>query len=103
MIRLTALTRYALAHAIGIEPCGVVPEVVAELSYESLRLVSGLGKLGRRDVVAWLAEAGLEPAGGMPARKPAVTQARIDDAKALLERCGYAVTKRTEAGKDAAD
>lgn len=66
-------------------------EIVAKLKYYDLLAAHGIGKLGRRDVVAWLAESGLSLQ-DMPV--PAVvrpSQARIDDSVAFLERWGYTV------------
>lgn len=106
MVKLTTMTRNSLADALEMErveevnPGDVTPQAVAQLSYEQLKGVYSIGKLGLRDVIAWLAEAGLEPAGGVPAkvRGGEVTQARIDDAIALLERHGYEVRKLPNEG-----
>lgn len=66
--------------------------VASQLSYEDLRQTPNLGKRSLDEVIAWLAEEGLEPRGGMP-RKAAISQSRINEAISLLERHGYTVVK----------
>jgi hypothetical protein len=67
---------------------------VAKLTYRQVKDYYSIGKLGLRDMIAWLAEDGLslretEKVGPVLA----VTKARIDDAISLLRRCGYTVVE----------
>lgn len=66
--------------------------LVAKIPYHTVKGTIGLGNLGLRDVVAWLAEDGLAmpntPGKGAEVR---ITQARLDDAASLLRRNGYTV------------
>jgi hypothetical protein len=66
--------------------------LVAAIPYDTVKGAYNLGKLGLRDVVAWLDEDGLKMPGTPDGNKRGqVTQARLDAAVTLLQRHGYTV------------
>lgn len=94
-MKLSTRARRALCfHRDLITPNDQDPprSAVAMLSFAELKETENLGRHSLAEVIAWLAEEGLEPLGGMP-KKSGVSQSRLDDAVALLERHGYTVTK----------
>lgn len=67
--------------------------MVATIHYETMRRQPEIGSRGLRDVVAWLAEDGLQMPGSPDdsGKKSQISQSRLQDAAGLLIRHGYVV------------